>query len=164
MPDAESPWNEIVPGLFMGGHHRRGSGGERVPVVVGREFDLVVSLYRRDGCGPGDGVAHHCREIPDGPLSADQITAVRELAEIVADDVREGRRVLVRCRSGYNRSGLVVVQALVELGYPVEDAIFLVRYRRSRWALNNQLFVDYLTTGLDVAGLLVGLDEVSDDA
>ncbi|WP_218009877.1 hypothetical protein [Actinomadura kijaniata] len=46
----------------------------------------------------------------------------------------------------------------------MEDAIFLVRYRRSRWALNNQLFVDYLTTGLGVAELLVGLDEVSDDA
>jgi hypothetical protein len=52
----------------------------------------------------------------------------------------------------------VAVQALVHLGYQVDDAIFLVRYRRSKWALNNHLFVEYLTTGLDVAGLLVDLD------
>jgi hypothetical protein len=38
------------------------------------------------------------------------------------------------------------------------DAIFPVRYRRSKWTLNNHLFVAYLTTGLDVAGLLVDLD------
>ena len=72
--------------------------------------------------------------------------------------MRAGRKVLVRCHSGYNRSGLVVVRVLVHLGYLVDDAIFLVRYRRSKWALNNQLFVAYLTTGLDVAGLLVDLD------
>lgn len=26
-PDAESPWNEIVPGLWMGGHHYRDATG-----------------------------------------------------------------------------------------------------------------------------------------
>lgn len=77
--------------------------------------------------------------------------------------VRQGRRVLVRCHSGYNRSGLVIVQSLITMGYTAEDAVFLIRYRRSKWALNNQVFVDYLTTGLDVARLLVGLDSLSGD-
>jgi protein-tyrosine phosphatase len=72
--------------------------------------------------------------------------------------VRAGRKVLVRCNSGYNRSGLVVVQALVQLGDQVDDAIFLVRDRRSKWALNNRLFVEYLTTGLGIAALLADLD------
>ncbi|MEV5828648.1 hypothetical protein AB0L25_24115 [Spirillospora sp. NPDC052242] len=157
-PDAESPWDEIVPLLWMGGHHYRGPGGVRVPAVVGGEFDLVVSLYVRDGHGPGAGVEHRRAEIPDGPLTADQIEVVCGAAEAAAEAVRDGRRVLVRCHSGYNRSGLVVVQTLVGLGYGVEDAIFLVRYRRSKWALNNPLFVDYLNTGLDVARLLTGLD------
>jgi hypothetical protein len=49
------------------------------------------------------------------------------------------------------------VQALGHLGYSVDDAIFLVRYHRSKWALNNDLFVDYLTTGLDVTALLTDL-------
>lgn len=157
-PDAESPWNEIVPGLFMGGHQYRDSSGERIPVVVRSEFDVVISLYRRDGHGPAETVAHHCREVPDGPLTSDQLVDICELAELAAEAVGADRRVLVRCHSGYNRSGLVVVQALLLLGYSVDDAIFLVRYRRSKWALNNGLFVDYLMTGLNVAGLLVGLD------
>ena len=157
-PDPDSAWDEIIPCLFMGGHIRKGPSGERVPVVVGAEFDVVISLYRRDGHGPAGTVEHHCREMPDGPLTAAQLADVGELAETAAAAVRGGRRVLVRCHSGYNRSGLVVVQALVYLGYAVDDAFFLVRYRCSKWALSNHLFVQYLTTGLDVAGLLVDLD------
>lgn len=157
-PDAGSPWNEIVPLLWMGGHHYREPGGARVPAVADAEFDLVISLYVRDGHGPGAGVEHRRAEIPDGPLTAEQIAVVCRAAEGAVEAVRDGRRVLVRCHSGYNRSGLVVAQALVGMGYGVEDAIFLVRYRRSRWALNNSLFVDYLKTGLDVARLLTGLD------
>ncbi|OLT14136.1 protein phosphatase [Actinomadura sp. CNU-125] len=158
VPDPGSPWDEIVPMLWMGGHFYLDATGTRVPAVVDREFDLVVSLYVREGHGPGGGVEHRCAEVPDGPLSAEQIESVCRAAESVVAAVRDGRRVLVRCHSGYNRSGLVVAQALVDLGYTTEDAIFLVRHRRSKWALNNALFVDYLGTGLDVARLLTGLD------
>jgi hypothetical protein len=157
-PDASTPWDEIVPSLWMGGHFYRDLAGTRVPVVVGAEFDLVVSLYARDGHGPGAGVEHHCVEVPDGPLTAEQIEALCGLAEAASEAVGAGRRVLVRCHSGYNRSGLVVAQALMNLGYGSEDAVFLVRYRRSKWALNNPLFVEYLNTGLDVARLLTGLE------
>jgi protein-tyrosine phosphatase len=66
--------------------------------------------------------------------------------------------VLVRCHSGYNRSGLVIGQALITMGYTAADAIALIRDRRSKQALNNALFVDYLTAGLDVARLLTGLE------
>ncbi|GII30547.1 protein-tyrosine phosphatase family protein [Planotetraspora mira] len=157
-PYADSPWSEIVPGLFMGGHHYRESSGELLPVVVRDEFDVVISLYRRDGHGPAEAVIHRCCEMPDGPLTSQQLAEVLELGEFAAAAVEAERKVLVRCHAGYNRSGLVIVQALLTLGYSVDDAIFLVRYRRSKWALNNHLFVDYLTTGLSVAGLLVGLD------
>lgn len=156
-PYSRAPWDEIIPGLFMGGHFYRAPSGQVLPVVVGVEFDLVVSLYRRDGHGPAAGIADHVREVPDAALTAAQLADVCELAEITAAAVRNGQKVLVRCHSGFNRSGLVVVQALGHLGYGVDDAIFLVRYRRSKWALNNDLFVDYLTVGLDVASLLSGL-------
>jgi hypothetical protein len=156
-PYSRAPWDEIIPGLFMGGHVYRAPSGDVLPVVVENEFDLVVSLYHRDGHGPAAGIGHHVREVPDAALTAAQLADVGELAEITAAAVRNGQKVLVRCHSGFNRSGLVVVQALGHLGYGVDDAIFLVRYRRSKWALNNDLFVDYLTTGLDVASLLAGL-------
>ena len=98
-----------------------------------------------------------CGRYPDAALTAAQLADVCELAEIAAATVRGGQKVLVRCHSGFNRSGLVIVQALGHLGYGVDDAIFLVRHRRSKWALNNDLFVGYLTTGLDVARLLADL-------
>jgi protein-tyrosine phosphatase len=68
-----------------------------------------------------------------------------------------GRSTLVRCHAGLNRSGLVVAQALVELGLGVPEAIALIRQRRSPWALNNELFVRYLESGLPTARLLTGL-------
>ncbi|MFB4313183.1 hypothetical protein [Actinomadura sp. 21ATH] len=153
-PDAPEPWNEIVPGLWMGGHVHAGG----TPAIVRDEFDVVLSLYRRDGHGPDAHVEHHCAPMPDGPLDPDQIAAVCRLADIAVEAVRDGRTVLARCHSGYNRSGLVTAQALIGMGYPVADAVFLIRYRRSRWALNNPLFVDYLESGLDVARLLTGLE------
>ncbi|MFI8081039.1 protein phosphatase [Kitasatospora sp. NPDC086009] len=157
-PGPTGRWNEITPGLWMGGHFTTPPGRALEPVVVGREFDLVVSLYTRPGHGPAPAVEHLVREIPDGPLSPGQLRAVQEAAAHTAAAVRQGRRVLVRCHSGYNRSGLVVAQALVELGHRPERAVELIRERRSPWALNTTVFVDYLTAGLDVAGLLAGLD------
>lgn len=64
----------------------------------------------------------------------------------------------MRCDSGYNRSGLVTAQCLLELGQDAGAAVYLIRRRRSPWALNNGTFQQYLTTGLDVAQLLAGLD------
>ncbi|WP_216893933.1 protein-tyrosine phosphatase family protein [Nocardia alni] len=155
---AETPWNEIVPGLFMGGHHRRDESGDVVPVVVTDEFDVVISLYSQAGHGPGPGVQHHIAHMPDDPLTSDQLGEVSRLADIARAAVSDGKRVLVRCHAGYNRSGLITAQTLHRLGYSIDDAIFLVRYRRSKYALNNSIFVDYLTTGIDVARLLTGLE------
>lgn len=134
-----------------------GPPGELQPVVVGGEFDLVVSLFTRSGHGPGPGVEHLVAEVPDGPLAAHQIDAVQQAARATAHAVESGRTTLVRCHSGYNRSGLVAAQALIHLGHEAAEAIRLIQRKRSPWALNNRTFQDYLTTGLDVAYLLTGL-------
>ncbi len=159
-PFADDPWNEIVDGLWMGGHFFV-VDGMLTPVVADASFDVVVSLYHRDGHGPPAETEEHYLDIPDGPLSNVQLDAVCRLGEVVQSRVRAGQRVLVRCHAGYNRSGLVIAHALVLGGHDVNDVIDLIRRRRSRWALSNELFVDYLVTGLDVAGLLSGLS-VSD--
>ncbi|MFD4032735.1 hypothetical protein ACFWVP_20040 [Streptomyces sp. NPDC058637] len=78
-----------------------------------------------------------------------------------AEAVRNDRNILVRCHSGYNRSGLVVAQTLIELGQDPTTAIALIRQRRSPWALHNQTFEQYLNTGLGVAYLLAGLETLS---
>lgn len=155
---ASTPWDEIRPNLWMGGHDWTDASGEHRFAVVTDQFDLVISLYTRAGSGPDPGVEHEVVEIPDGPLSPDQIEHVRRLAVVAADAVRDGRTTLVRCHSGYNRSGLVVARALIELGLDSTAAVSLIRQRRSPLALNNKVFVDYLDTGLDIAYLLTGLD------
>ncbi|WP_061290332.1 protein-tyrosine phosphatase family protein [Herbidospora cretacea] len=147
-PYAEEPWHEIIPGLFMGGHFRNDGSGVLSPVVVADEFDVVVSMISLEGHGPPESVFHRVCHVPDGPLTAAEIATVLTMADVAADAIRAERRVLVRCRAGYNRSGLVVAQTLLLLGYALDDAIDLIRSRRSSFALHNPFFVDYLTTGL----------------
>ncbi|MFB9593544.1 protein-tyrosine phosphatase family protein [Streptomyces racemochromogenes] len=158
MPDPDAPWNEITAGLWMGGHHWTDALGEGHAVVVGSEFELVISLFGRPGHGPDPGVEHLLAEMPDRPLTAGQLHTVHRLARTAARAVLAGRTVLVRCHSGYNRSGLVVAQALIELGWETTTAVETIRQNRSTMALNNRIFEEYLTTGLDVAQLLSGLD------
>lgn len=150
-PNHEEPWTEIRPLLWMGGHEWIGPAGEPRQAVVTDEFDLVISLFARDGHGPGPGVEHLVFEIPDASLNSAQIDGARRLGAIAAEAVRQGRNTLVRCRAGYNRSGLVVGQALIDLGRSAPDAITLIRERRGSTALHNESFVAYLESGLDVA-------------
>jgi protein-tyrosine phosphatase len=143
----------------MGGHEVVGSTGQREFVVVHDEFDLVQTLLRLPGYGPDPGVEHQVWPIPDGPLDGTQLAGVIRLAQAAGDALQAGRRVLVRCYSGYNRSGLVVAHALVSRGHSADEAIRLIRTRRSPWALHNGLFVDYLRAGLPTARLLEELGE-----
>ncbi|MFS8198779.1 protein phosphatase [Streptomyces sp. CWNU-52B] len=159
VPVPDSPWSEIVPGLWMGGHEYTGRSGEPEFAVVHDEFDLVLTLLRLPGHGPDTGVEHHVWPIPDGPLDGTQLAGVIRLARTAREALDDGRRVLVRCYHGYNRSGLVVAHALVLAGRPADEAIRLIRSHRSPWALHNDLFVEYLRTGLVTARLLEELAE-----
>lgn len=144
IPLCTQPWDEVVPGLFQGGHDVRSQS--RTACVVGDEFDLVVSMATRDGYGPAQGVEHHVARMADAGVDAGIAGRVDELARVVADAVGAGRRVLVRCSGGLNRSGLVVASALVRLGHPPDEAIALVRAARGPWALTNPAFVAHLRT------------------
>jgi hypothetical protein len=160
VPAPESPWNEIVPGLWMGGHEFRGRSGGPELAVVHDEFDVVQTLLRLPGYGPDPGVEHHVWPIPDGPLDGTQLAGVIRLARAANEALDAGRRVLVRCYHGYNRSGLVVAHALLQRGQGSPDEVIqLIRSRRSAWALHNELFVEYLRAGLSTVRLLEELAE-----
>lgn len=52
-----------------------------------------------------------------------------------------------------------MAQSLIREGRSPDDAIRLIRFRRSPWALHNELFVEHLRTGLATARLLEELAE-----
>lgn len=141
---AEAPWHEVIPGLWQGGQLWRDTTGAIQTATVGTEFDLVITLHAQPGYGPADGVEHLQLIIPDGALLADDAEQALKLANVAGVAVDSGRRVLIRCQAGYNRSGLLVALTLVQLGHDVEAAIDLIREKRSRFALFNEHFLDYL--------------------
>jgi hypothetical protein len=128
-------WDEVAPGLFQGDFPE----GD---VDWGR-FDDVVSMSQ---AAPEvdlepDGVWLHV-PIPDAEV--EDPDAVREAARVVAERVRAGRRVLVHCWAGLNRSGVVAARALMFMGVPVDEAIAAVRAARGDVALFNRAFVRWL--------------------
>lgn len=135
-------WNEVVPGLFQGGHDVRSQSP--TACVVTDEFDLVVSMTAREGYGPDDGVEHHVVRMADAGVDPGIAARVDKLTRVTAEAVESGRRVLVRCSGGLNRSGLVVAGTLVRLGHGPDEAIKLVRRARGPWALTNPAFVAHL--------------------
>lgn len=154
IPYAKDPWNEIVPGLYMGGHWckdpgvipRYENGYGTFPVDPGSEFDWVVSLYQRAGFGPDADVRHSVLQFEDTMKELDSGTLchLHVLADDIYAQVRRGKKVLVRCRAGYNRSGLLVGMVLLRGGNDPDWVLDKIRSQRSEWALSNAYFAQVL--------------------
>ncbi len=72
-------------------------------------------------------------------------STVRSIATIMARLIAEGNKVLVHCRSGHNRSGLICARTLIEQGMSSQEAVDSVRAKRGDGhALDNQKFVEWL--------------------
>lgn len=144
---ALEPWTQIVPNLWMGGvdFNCSTTGGQRIVSKSPQDlFAVVISLYRRDGFDPHGQVAHHVSLFADSGLDTDKISRANLMAAHAADAVREGKKTLIRCQAGLNRSGLVTGLALRSLGYSAQEAIDMIRAKRSPWALCNEHFEAYL--------------------
>lgn len=80
-----------------------------------------------------------------GSMILQELEWTKEQANAVADRLFEDmatyrRSVLVCCWSGYNRSGLVAALVMKKGGVGGQEAIDLLKERRSMWALNNNLY------------------------
>ena len=123
--------SEVLPGLWQGGC-RNG--------VELSGFDLVVALYQGERYRRGRGVNRHdfhaydASEVPD--LSAAVALAHAEW--------KAGKRVLIHCQAGLNRSGLVAAQVLMREGYAPSEAIALLRDKRCPLVPCNQAFERWL--------------------
>lgn len=148
IPFADDKWNEIVPNLWMGGMLYGPTAEPCSPDA--EEFDACISM-----AGRGHPVLQHPHTaffypylIADGELHLSEKVLVADALVQVMRHLDLGHKVLVRCQAGYNRSGLVVALALMDLGYSPDAAIALIREKRSPYALCNPRFVDYIKSGL----------------
>lgn len=133
---------EVVPGLYIA--TRLAAGTEYRTLGV----DAIVDLEDWEDAWtppvPAGGL-YVCLPMDDG----DEVDPkVPELAAFIASLVTSGRRVLVHCTEGLNRSG-VVVRALMHMGMMAGEAIDLVRAKRGPSvdgfpALSNPAFEEWL--------------------
>ena len=148
MLDNDPPlYSEILPNLWQGGTDdddlvHKGSG--RLPIHGDyKEFDVVVSLSAYS-LPMGWMVKEYRFGFTDGPTSDEIYSELEKIADYAYLDWKAGKKCLVRCQAGMNRSGLVVAMLLLRDGMSADDAITLIRTKRSEWALSNEYFTRYL--------------------
>lgn len=136
-------YSEILPGLFMGGTADDDVIDVAKPLRNLNEvqpFDSVVTCY--SWAQPMSWYVHENRwGFADGPLDEKTFTKVDELATWLHSEWKLGRTCLARCQAGLNRSGILVARILMKDGYSADEAINLIRQKRSPHALFNQDFV-----------------------
>ena len=145
--------DEILPGLWQGGTEDHHVIGNPIPVDHYRfqfPFDFVVTLYADAQPAPW-GVQELRFGFYDAGLTPENAKIAIEIAQIAYDQWQRGRRVLIRCQAGVNRSGLISALVLMLHGHSADDAIALLRYRRSPLVLFNRNFEQWLRESAEAA-------------
>lgn len=136
-------YSEILEGLYMGGTADDDVVDVAKPLRnLGevQEFDSVVTCY--SWAQPMSWYVHENRfGFADGPMDDKTFAKVDELATWLHSEWKAGKRCLSRCQAGLNRSGILVARILMKDGYSADEAINLIRKKRSPHALFNQDFV-----------------------
>lgn len=88
-----------------------------------------------------DGI-HHIR-LDDSPDVGSQVDEIFKGVDLLKDALRSGKKCLVTCAMGMNRSAVVIAEALIQLGVPADKVIRRIQERR-RHALHNRAFVAWL--------------------
>ena len=142
-PDHSHPY-EVDGGLFISGHpdHTRDFMEKGIDAVVDLEGDVDSSVPEKEG--QKDTTLYVYWPIKDEEEMPDA-DSVRSLSVFVASLLDADKEVLVHCRSGHNRSGMVCARTLIQKGWSPDDAIKAVRDgRKDGEALTNETFVEWL--------------------
>ena len=139
--------SKILDGLYQGGTDDEQTvfrGNKRLATMSDvRPFDSVVSLCAHS-LPMGWLVKEFRYPFPDGPLDPVTIPEIEAIAQWAYTKWKAGERVLIRCQAGMNRSSLVTSLVLMRDGKSADEAIELLRERRSPYVLSNSHFVNYL--------------------
>jgi hypothetical protein len=138
-------WTEVLPRLWIGGTADNDMIGmpEIEPQITKDLFDTVVTLHAWS-----NPVDWHVRELRqafhDGEVTEIDVEDLWFLVSSIYEDWQAGKRILVRCLAGLNRSALVVTLVMIAAGYSASDAIELIRAKRSVWVMHNPEFYEWL--------------------
>ena len=150
----EPLWSEVVEGLWQGGTGDHDIMQQpKFPVITRKTFDTVITLYQF-----ANPVDWHVKELRygvwDGSAQDIDLKELFDLVKMAHTDWVNGKKVLIRCQAGWNRSGLVTALVLMRDGMEAHEAIDLIREKRSPRALCNKNFVEFLlnTNPLDWCG------------
>lgn len=144
-------WSEVLPNLWQGGTDNGDilgdyvafGGGNQKAFITPRNFDTVVTMYQY--ANPVDWLVKEYRYcIYDSDVNHFDKAELFATAKFAHDEWKRGKRVLIRCQAGLNRSGLVTALVLMREGFTAEEAIAQVRATRSPDALFNRQFVAFL--------------------
>ena len=147
----ETLWSEILPGLTLGGTDRSEDllhGGESAfgiqdAKITKENFDAVITLYA--WARPVDWFVKETRfGILDSDMSDLDMNEIYKLVVSAHGDWKAGKRVLIRCQAGINRSSLITALVLIREGYSARKAIDLMREKRGGAVLANPHFQDWL--------------------
>ena len=147
-------WSEILPGLWLGGTDdddtiETGVDTYKPRMITKDDFDTVVTLY--SWAQPVDWLVEEVRYgFYDSDISHIDFAAVERAADFAYQAWKSGKRVLIRCQAGINRSSLVMAHVLMKDKYTAREAIDLMREKRSKAVLLNRHFVDYLVMSDEV--------------
>lgn len=137
--DASVDMSCIVPRLWQGSVLRGDT-------LAARGIDVVVLCARHLQLAAQDlpGVQIIRAGMTDSDLSPHDWRTARDAGRGVVKAYRRGKRVLVACRAGHNRSGLVMGLALADLTWlPMTGVVDHIRRHRGG-ALRNPSFVNAL--------------------
>ena len=138
--------SEVVPGLYIGSKPAHGQHPFDVIVLAAEEYQPHASRF------PGSEVIY--MPLDDAPLRGmrpDEIAGAVKAGQAVARHLRAGRRALVTCAMGLNRSSLVAAIAMHDVyGMSANEIITRIRRARGAWALSNPNFEKLLRVVIDV--------------
>lgn len=144
----EDLWSEVLPNLWQGGTddfdtvndaraHNEGA------FITKKDFDTVITAYA--WAQPADWLVKEFRyPFYDGDMKDIDFKQIYQAVRIAHEDWKSGKKVLIRCQAGWNRSGLIMALVLMKEGYSAQEAIDLIRKQRSPHALCNGRFVAWL--------------------
>ncbi|MFM5904954.1 MAG: dual specificity protein phosphatase family protein [Micrococcales bacterium] len=147
----EALWSEILPGLTLGGtdrsedlvHGGSSAFGIQNTMITQENFDTVITLYA--WARPVDWFVKEIRfGILDSDMSDFDMNEIHKLVLAAHTDWKAGKRVLIRCQAGINRSSLITALVLIRDGYSAKKAIDLLREKRGGAVLANPNFHDWL--------------------